>query len=102
MLEQLISVPVSRQHVSFVLPRGCCFSPDGPTMRCIFATFVVAQVRNTDLSAGPQATMLLPAGRGARGGGDGGATSCLSRSGLNVNRAEAMPLPPVTWSQRLP
>jgi Na+/H+-dicarboxylate symporter len=59
LLENLQTIGLPRQIVSFVLPLGYSFNLDGSMMYCTFATLFIAQLYHVDLSLGQQITLLL-------------------------------------------
>ena len=59
LLENLQTIGLPRQVVSFVLPLGYSFNLDGSMMYCTFATLFIAQAYHIDLSLGQQVTLLL-------------------------------------------
>ena len=59
LLENLQSIGLPRQVVSFVLPLGYSFNLDGSMMYCTFATLFIAQAYGIDLTWGQQITLLL-------------------------------------------
>ena len=59
LLENLQTIGLPRQIVSFVLPLGYSFNLDGSMMYCTFATLFIAQAYNIALPIGQQITMLL-------------------------------------------
>jgi Na+/H+-dicarboxylate symporter len=59
LLENLQTIGLPRQIVSFVLPLGYSFNLDGSMMYCTFATLFIAQAYHIDLSLGQQITLLL-------------------------------------------
>ncbi len=59
LLENLQTIGLPKQVVSFVLPLGYSFNLDGSMMYCTFATLFIAQAYHIDLSLGQQVTLLL-------------------------------------------
>ncbi|MBS0471339.1 MAG: dicarboxylate/amino acid:cation symporter [Proteobacteria bacterium] len=59
LLENLQTIGLPRQVVSFVLPLGYSFNLDGSMMYCTFATLFIAQAYGIDLTLGQQITLLL-------------------------------------------
>ncbi|MBL6939154.1 MAG: dicarboxylate/amino acid:cation symporter [Alphaproteobacteria bacterium] len=59
LLENLQSIGLPKQVVSFVLPLGYSFNLDGSMMYCTFATLFIAQAYGIDLTWGQQITLLL-------------------------------------------
>ena len=59
LLENLQTIGLPKQVVSFVLPLGYSFNLDGSMMYCTFATLFIAQAYGIDLSWGQQITLLL-------------------------------------------
>jgi Na+/H+-dicarboxylate symporter len=59
LLENLQTIGLPRQIVSFVLPLGYSFNLDGSMMYCTFATLFIAQAYGIDLTWGQQITLLL-------------------------------------------
>src|SRR5262249_24879159 len=59
LLENLQSVGLPKQIVSFVLPLGYSFNLDGSMMYCTFATLFIAQAYGIELSLAQQVTLLL-------------------------------------------
>jgi Na+/H+-dicarboxylate symporter len=59
LLENLQTIGLPRQIVSFVLPLGYSFNLDGSMMYCTFATLFIAQAYGIELTTGQQITLLL-------------------------------------------
>ena len=59
LLENLQTIGLPKQVVSFVLPLGYSFNLDGSMMYCTFATLFIAQAYGIDLTWGQQITLLL-------------------------------------------